>query len=167
MDTKLIKNLVQGGSKSFTVSDAGAWYRLGYVEKNVDFFGEFLILHSWNSNCPNISKLLIGGAIMGTSRPSFSIKELFSSFAGSAAGTTYIKNKIIKKARVVHGSPGTSSNIYIDIFVQNTSTEFTQKANTWTYKLSTELNPHSCKWVDCAFGDATIPSGFTVEEFSL
>ncbi len=43
-DTELIKNIITGGSKSFTVSDAGAWYRLGYAEKAGDFFGEFLCL---------------------------------------------------------------------------------------------------------------------------
>ncbi len=166
-DTELIKNIITGGSKSFTVSDAGAWYRLGYAEKAGDFFGEFLVAHYWNNNCPNISKILVGGAVMGSTRPSFSAKEVFSSFAGSASGTTYIKNKMLKKIRVIHGSPGTSNNMCIDIFLQNTSSEFTQRANTWTYKMSTALSPYNHKWVDCAFGDAPIPSGFAVEEFSI
>lgn len=170
MDTKLIKNIITGGAKSFVATEAGAWYRLGYVEKNSNFYGEFLIGHSWNHQIPEFCKILVGGATSAPERPAFYIEKIFQNYPGSGAGTdAYVKNKLIKKARTVSYPIGTTNyNIYIDIFIQDTG-EYIQNNNTWIYKLSTELNPWSSgfKWVDCAFGEASIPSGLVAQEFSL
>lgn len=167
MDTKLIKNIITGGSKAFTITEAGVWYRLGYVEKNSNFYGEFVITHNWNNNVPIYCKLLVAGAVMGQSHPSFYVKELMQTFIGCGSSSPDAKNKMIKKARIV-AYPGGSSNynIYVDVFIQDTS-NYIQNSNTWIYNLSTELNPSGLKWVDCAFGEATIPSGLAAQEFSF
>lgn len=163
--TKLNKNIILGGSKSFTVTEAGAWYRLGYIKKNSNFYGEFLITHNWGNSAPIYTKLLVAGGC--NSNLSFYAKEVIQTFNGCGSSSPNTKNKMIKKARVVSRPEGTSAyNIYVDVFIQDTS-EYIQKSNNWIYKLSTELYPFGFEWIDCAFGDATIPSGLVVQEFSF
>ena len=166
MDTNLIKNIITGGQKTLTVTEAGAWYRLGYVEKNSNFYGEFLITHNWNNNVPAFVKLLVAGGCVDT--PSFYKKEVVQTHYGCGTGNaTYIKGKMIKKARIVSYHGGSSNyNIYVDVFIQNTGW-YVAKSDNWIYKLSNELNPFGLKWVDCAFGEATVPSGYGVQEFSF
>lgn len=131
-----------------------------------------MITHNWNNSVPIYCKLLVAGAVNGGTRPSFYIKELTQTYAGCALGNTYAKNKMIKKARVVAYPGGSDAyNIYVDVFIQDTS-EFAQGSNNWIYALSLQLNPfalnpYTCKWVDCAFGEASIPSGLVAQEFSF
>ena len=168
--TKLNKNFIRGNARAIIISTTGAWYRLGYVEKKSNFYGEFVITHNWNNDVPIYCKLLVAGGCSTT--PSFYIKEVMQTYYGCGAGVTYAKNKMIKKARVVAYPAGTDAyNIYIDVFIQDTS-GYVQESNNWIYALSTKLNPfalnpYTAKWVDCAFGDAPIPSGFAAQEFTL
>lgn len=150
------------------MTEAGAWYRLGYVEKNSNFYGEFLITHNWNNNVPIYCKLLVGGSANSQLHPSFYVKEMMQTFNGCGSGyTDHEKAKMVKKARIVAYPGGSSSyNIYVDVFIQDTGDRI-QGLNNWIYKLSTELNPFGFKWVDCAFGDAPIPSGLVAQEFSF
>lgn len=170
MDTKLNKNIIRGNARAIIVSTTGAWYRLGYAEKKSNFYGEFVLTHNWNNNVPIYCKLLVAGGC--TTTPSFYIKEVMQTYHGCGAGVAYEKNKMIKKARVVAYPAGTDAyNIYVDVFIQDTS-GYVQKSNNWIYALSTQLNPfalnpYTAKWVDCAFGDAPIPSGFVAQEFTL
>lgn len=166
MDTKLIKNIVRGGSRVITANTTGAWYRLGYAERASDFYGEFLVSHNWGNNAPDILKIIVGCAT--NTLPSCMIKEAFCSCIDTSQSPPN-KNTLVPKARVVYYNKGgtDSYNIYVDVFIKNNGT-WAQGSNTWSYSLSRELYPSRSSWKDCAFGDADIPSSiYAAKEFAF
>lgn len=147
--------------KSMLPSDNGAWYRLGYLEKSSQIYGEFIVTHSWSNHAPELSKFIVAGGCWDTD--CFNIKEIFASWHNNPN----VQSKPIRKARAVYYPRGTDEkNIYIDIFLQNFFT-YSQRPDTWFYCLNQNGVFAGSAWIDENFGAAEIPTGYRAKEISF
>lgn len=145
--------------KVFYPPSGGKWYRLGHVEKDATFYGEFILSHSWSNNPAEAVKFIVGGACSGVKERSFNVQKIFVSYTGS--------NVMVKKARVVYYPGGTLNyNIYVDVMLEHNPTFF-EKDDVWYYRLARKSTFDGKDWVDDNFADATIPSGYASKEASL
>ena len=142
-------------------SDNGAWYRLGYLEKSSQIYGEFIVTHSWSNHAPELSKFIVAGGCWDAD--CFNIKEIFASWHNNPN----VQSKPIRKARAVYYPRGTDEkNIYIDIFLQNFFT-YSQRPDTWFYCLNQNGVFAGSAWIDENFGAAEIPTGYRAKEISF
>ncbi len=145
--------------KTFHPPSGGKWYRLGHVEKDATFYGEFILSHSWNNTPSEAVKFVVGGACSSVVGKSFNIQKIFVSYTG--------QDVRVKKARVLYyPAANLNNNICVDVFLEH-SPSFFEKDDVWYYRLARNSTLERKEWVDDNFADATIPSGYASKEVDL